>query len=203
MVSRRLTGLPGSSQFNAFEQVPLGGGTNAVKLVNPLAGRAFDLEGTDSHKLAIGPFPSVASQDLADQAVELSSNGLSLVDYTIPARMRAKSRSTAKSKSSPQISVRRATSRVSTGGRVRNGAFGSGRQRRSASCAIRATTTRGENFEGFQITTFDGDRITVRGSPGTGADAAPGPVSVIWLVDAHCHILPHRGKGPDRWRRCR
>ena len=57
--------------WNAFEQVPLGGGQNAVKLVNPLAGQAFDLEGTDSHKLAIDPFPSVASQDLADQAVEL------------------------------------------------------------------------------------------------------------------------------------
>ena len=67
MVSRRLTGLPGSSQFNAFEQVPLGGGTNAVKLVDPLAGRALDLEGTDSHKLAIGPFPSVASQDMAER----------------------------------------------------------------------------------------------------------------------------------------
>jgi len=57
--------------WNAFEQVPLGGGTNAAKLVNPLAGQAFDLQGTDSHKLAIDPFPSVGSQDLADQAVEL------------------------------------------------------------------------------------------------------------------------------------
>ena len=57
--------------WNAFEQVPLGGGENAVKLVNPLAGQAFDLEGTDSHKLAIDPFPSVGSRDLADQAVEL------------------------------------------------------------------------------------------------------------------------------------
>ncbi len=56
---------------NAFENVPLGGGKNPVKLVNPLAGQAFDLEGTDSHKLAIDPFPSVGSQDLADQAVEL------------------------------------------------------------------------------------------------------------------------------------
>jgi len=56
----------------AFEQVPLGGrGPNLVKLVNPLAGVAFDLEGTDSHQLAIPPFPSVASQQLADQAVEL------------------------------------------------------------------------------------------------------------------------------------
>jgi hypothetical protein len=57
--------------WNAFENVPLGGGQNPVKLVNPLAGQAFDLEGTDSHKLAIDPFPSVGSQDLADQAVEL------------------------------------------------------------------------------------------------------------------------------------
>ena len=40
-------------------------------LVNPLAGLAFDLEGTNSHQLAIPAFPSVASQDLADQAVEL------------------------------------------------------------------------------------------------------------------------------------
>ena len=57
--------------WDAFEDVPLGGGKNPVKLVNPLAGQAFDLEGTDSHKLVIDPFPSVASQDLADQAVEL------------------------------------------------------------------------------------------------------------------------------------
>jgi hypothetical protein len=54
--------------WDAFESIPLGGGE---KLVNPLAGQAFDLEGTDSHKLAIDPFPSVASRDLADQAVEL------------------------------------------------------------------------------------------------------------------------------------
>lgn len=52
----------------AFEQVPLGGNT---LLVNPVAGVAFDLEGTDSHQLAIPPIPSVASQGLADQAVEL------------------------------------------------------------------------------------------------------------------------------------
>ncbi len=52
----------------AFEQIPLGGNT---LLVNPLAGVAFDLEGTDSHQFAIPPIPSVASQGLADQAVEL------------------------------------------------------------------------------------------------------------------------------------
>ena len=56
----------------AFEAVPLGGkGPDAVKLVNPLAGMAFDLEGIDSHQFAIPPFPSVTSRELADQAVEL------------------------------------------------------------------------------------------------------------------------------------
>jgi hypothetical protein len=58
----------GQGTWQAFEQVPLGGNT---PLVNPLAGVAFDLEGTDSHQLAIPAFPSVASQALADQAVEL------------------------------------------------------------------------------------------------------------------------------------
>jgi hypothetical protein len=48
----------------ALEKVPLGGN---VKLVNTLAGLSFDLEGTDSHQLAIPPIPSVASQGLADQ----------------------------------------------------------------------------------------------------------------------------------------
>jgi membrane-associated phospholipid phosphatase len=52
----------------AFENLTLGGNT---KLVNPLAGLAFDLEGTDSHQLVIPPFPQLASQALADQAVEL------------------------------------------------------------------------------------------------------------------------------------
>jgi membrane-associated phospholipid phosphatase len=63
----------GQGTAAAFEQVPLGGtGAPApVKLVNPLSGVAFDLEGTDSHQFAIPPFPSVASRALADQAVEL------------------------------------------------------------------------------------------------------------------------------------
>ena len=56
----------------AFEKVPLGGyGPDAVKLVNPLAGMAFDLEGLDSHQFAIPPSPSVTSRELADEAVEL------------------------------------------------------------------------------------------------------------------------------------
>ena len=57
----------------AFEQVPLAGNT---KLVNPLAGSAFDLEGTDSHQLAIPPFPAVASQALADEAVAILDGAL-------------------------------------------------------------------------------------------------------------------------------
>src|ERR1700730_17389284 len=50
------------------KKVTLGGST---KLVNCLAGLAFDAEGTDSHQLKIPPFPKLASQELADQAVEL------------------------------------------------------------------------------------------------------------------------------------
>jgi len=50
-----------------FEQIQLGG---TVPLVDPQAGLAFDLEGTDSHQLAIGTPPSVASSEMADTAVE-------------------------------------------------------------------------------------------------------------------------------------
>jgi hypothetical protein len=52
----------------AFENVPLGG---TSKLVNPLAGLAFDLEGADSHQFAIPPSPSVASEARAAEMVEL------------------------------------------------------------------------------------------------------------------------------------
>jgi hypothetical protein len=50
-----------------FEQIQIGGNT---PLVDPQSGLAFDLEGTDSHQLAIGTPPSVASQAMADIAVE-------------------------------------------------------------------------------------------------------------------------------------
>lgn len=50
-----------------FEQIQLGGTT---LLVDPQAGLAFDLEGTDSHQLAIGTPPFLASQQMADAAVE-------------------------------------------------------------------------------------------------------------------------------------
>jgi membrane-associated phospholipid phosphatase len=52
----------------AFENLTLGGNT---KLVNPLAGLAFDLEGIDSHQLRIRAFPRLDSAELADQAIEL------------------------------------------------------------------------------------------------------------------------------------
>ncbi len=51
----------------AFEQIQLGGST---PLVDPQSGLAFDLEGTDSHQMAIGTPPSVASRAIADAAVE-------------------------------------------------------------------------------------------------------------------------------------
>lgn len=56
------TGDPG-----LFEQIQLGG---TVPLVDPQCGLAFDLEGCDSHKNAIGTPPSVASRYIADTAVE-------------------------------------------------------------------------------------------------------------------------------------
>jgi hypothetical protein len=56
------TGRP--SDFNL---IPLGG---TVPLVDPQAGLAFDLEGTDSHQLAIPVPPPVSSAKMADNAVE-------------------------------------------------------------------------------------------------------------------------------------
>jgi hypothetical protein len=54
-------------QPQQFEQIQLGGNT---LLVDPQAGLAFDLEGTDSHQLAIGTPPAVASRTMADTMVE-------------------------------------------------------------------------------------------------------------------------------------
>lgn len=50
-----------------FEQIQMGG---SAPLIDPQAGLAFDLEGTDSHQLAIGTPPSVASREIAAAAVE-------------------------------------------------------------------------------------------------------------------------------------
>jgi hypothetical protein len=54
-------------QPRQFEEIQLGGST---PLVDPQAGLAFDLEGTDSHQLTIGTPPPVASRAMADTAVE-------------------------------------------------------------------------------------------------------------------------------------
>jgi hypothetical protein len=51
-----------------FENITLGG---TVPLVDPQSGLAYDLEGTDSHQLALPPPPSVASDVKAAEAVEL------------------------------------------------------------------------------------------------------------------------------------
>ena len=51
-----------------FENIILGGGR---KLTNPQAGLAFDLEGTDSHQLAVPPAPPVASAEYAAEMVEM------------------------------------------------------------------------------------------------------------------------------------
>jgi len=50
-----------------FEQIQMGGN---APLIDPQAGLAFDLEGTDSHQLAIGTPPSVTSPEIAAAAVE-------------------------------------------------------------------------------------------------------------------------------------
>ncbi|MFI5058820.1 MAG: vanadium-dependent haloperoxidase [Candidatus Acidiferrales bacterium] len=56
-----------SGEPRMFEQIQLGG---TAKLIDPQSGLAFDLEGADSHQLAIGTPPSVASREIADTAVE-------------------------------------------------------------------------------------------------------------------------------------
>ncbi len=50
-----------------FEQIMIGGN---ARLVDPQAGLAFDMEGTDSHQLALGPPPKLASAERAGEAVE-------------------------------------------------------------------------------------------------------------------------------------
>src|SRR5438046_8871501 len=51
-----------------FETVPLGG---VIRLANPQASFTFDLEGPDSHEIAIDPAPAFASTEMAAEACEL------------------------------------------------------------------------------------------------------------------------------------
>jgi hypothetical protein len=62
-----LTALAAGSQ-EALEALTLGG---KVPLSNPLAGLAFDLEGSDSHQLGIPPAPSFSSAQRAAEMVEV------------------------------------------------------------------------------------------------------------------------------------
>lgn len=56
-----------SGRAGDFEAIPMGG----LRLVNPLAGQAFSLEGPDLQALDLPPPPSLASAELAAEAVEL------------------------------------------------------------------------------------------------------------------------------------
>jgi hypothetical protein len=62
-----------SGRFADFEAIPLGcpDATTQSKLVNPLAGLAFELEGADSHHLAIPAAPSFSSAEQAGEITEL------------------------------------------------------------------------------------------------------------------------------------
>jgi hypothetical protein len=51
-----------------FEHIILGG---TRRLINPQAGLAFDLEGTDSHNLTVPPAPALASAQHAAEMVEM------------------------------------------------------------------------------------------------------------------------------------
>jgi hypothetical protein len=62
-----------TGQPTDFENIPMGCPVPADqrKLVNPMAGLAFDLEGTDSHQFGIPPAPAFASAQEAGEMTEL------------------------------------------------------------------------------------------------------------------------------------
>ena len=55
-----------------FEAIPMGASSPSLqrKLVNPQSALAFDLEGADSHALAMPPAPALASKEAAGEMVE-------------------------------------------------------------------------------------------------------------------------------------
>jgi len=63
LVKAATTGNPAD-----FDAIPIGG---TVLLIDPQAGLAFDLEGTDSHQMDIPPAPALASAERAGEAVEV------------------------------------------------------------------------------------------------------------------------------------
>ena len=62
-----------SGRPQAFEDIPLGCADPSRQrlLVNPQAGLAFDLQGTDSHQLTVPPAPAFGSAEAAGEAIEL------------------------------------------------------------------------------------------------------------------------------------
>jgi hypothetical protein len=68
-----LLGALESGDPTDFDAIPMGcsGPSPVSKLVNPLSGLAFDLEGTDTHQLYLPPPPAIASAEAAGELVEL------------------------------------------------------------------------------------------------------------------------------------
>ena len=65
---RALMDALASGQFAAFETLPLG---NQVKLANPVAAYAFELEGADPHQVALSVPPAFSSAETAGEIIEL------------------------------------------------------------------------------------------------------------------------------------
>jgi hypothetical protein len=61
-----------SGTQEAMDQIPMGSPdpSQRLKLVNPCSGVAFDLQGADSHHMAIPPAPALASAEAAGEMVE-------------------------------------------------------------------------------------------------------------------------------------
>lgn len=60
-----------SGGFGQFEQIPLGTTPGGLKLVNPQAGLAFDLEGPDAQSLIMPPAPRIDGPENAGEMGEL------------------------------------------------------------------------------------------------------------------------------------
>jgi hypothetical protein len=78
-----------------FERITMGcpDAAGQRKLVNPLSGVAFDLQGSDSHQFAMRPAPALASAEAAGEATELYWMALlrdvSFLDYDVNADAQA------------------------------------------------------------------------------------------------------------------
>ena len=79
-----------SEKESDFENIPLGLGR---RLTNPQSALAFDLEGADSHHMAIAPAPTIAGPRAASELAELYWMALSrdvhFSDYASDATTRA------------------------------------------------------------------------------------------------------------------